>query len=203
MSRIRGKATTKTFVYMWIGARHMLSLAKASPDGQLYTCVSALVLSAFMIEAYLNHLGRLKRSDWDSIERKYPKTRKFLMFANEAQLTVSLNERPYQSLATLFAYRDSMAHGRTVTEEVDAEVQSGLSISASIPGAEWQEFATVETAEQLLTDAEAIIRELHKASGFADDPFGSGGGGLYGCWRRLNLDSECQSNFDRGLVANS
>lgn len=24
-----------------------------------------------------------------------------------------------------------------------------------------------------------------------------------GCWRRLNLDSECQSNFDRGLVANS
>ena len=23
------------------------------------------------------------------------------------------------------------------------------------------------------------------------------------CWRRLNLDSECQSNFDRGLVANS
>jgi hypothetical protein len=24
-----------------------------------------------------------------------------------------------------------------------------------------------------------------------------------GCWRRLNLDSECQSNLDRGLVANS
>jgi len=23
------------------------------------------------------------------------------------------------------------------------------------------------------------------------------------CWRRLNLDSACQSNFDRGLVANS
>jgi hypothetical protein len=26
---------------------------------------------------------------------------------------------------------------------------------------------------------------------------------LLGCWRRLNLDSGCQSNFDRGLVANS
>jgi hypothetical protein len=23
------------------------------------------------------------------------------------------------------------------------------------------------------------------------------------CWRRLNLDSECQSNFDRGLVVSS
>jgi len=164
---------------MWLGARHMLSLAKASRDGQLYTCLSALVLSAFMIEAYLNHLGRLKKSDWDSLERRYPKTRKFQMFADEAKLAISLNERPYKSLVTLFAYRDSMAHGRTVTEEVDAEVQSGLSISASIPGAEWQEFATVKTAEQLLTDAEVIIRELHQASGFTDDPFGSGGSGLY------------------------
>lgn len=157
----------------------MLSLAKTSRDGQLYTCVSALVLSAFMIEAYLNHLGRLKCPDWDSIERNYSKTKKFLKFAGEAQLIVSLNVRPYRSLETLFAYRDSMAHGRTVTEEVDAEVQSGLSISDSIPGAKWQEFATVETAEKLLTDAEVIIRELHKASGFADDPFLSGGGGLY------------------------
>jgi hypothetical protein len=24
-----------------------------------------------------------------------------------------------------------------------------------------------------------------------------------GCWRRLNLDSECQSNFDRGILASS
>ena len=157
----------------------MLSLAKASPDGRIYTCVSALVLSAFMIEAYLNHLGRVKRPDWDSVERKYPKTRKFLMFANEVGLTVSLSDRPYQSLATLFTYRDSMAHGRTITEEVDAEVQSGFSFSTAIPGAEWQEFATVETTEQLLIDAEAIIRELHKASGFSDDPFNSGGSGLY------------------------
>ena len=55
MARIRGNATTKTFVYMRTGARHMLELAKASRDGQLYTCVSSLVLSAFMLEAYLNH----------------------------------------------------------------------------------------------------------------------------------------------------
>ena len=73
MARIRGNATTKTFVYMRTGARHMLELAKASREGQLYTCVSSLVLSAFMLEAYLNHLGRLKNPDWDAIERKYSK----------------------------------------------------------------------------------------------------------------------------------
>lgn len=164
---------------MWIGSRHMLRLAKTSRDGQLYTCVSALVLSAFMIEAYINHLGKLKESDWDRLERKLSKTKKFLKLAKDAGLTISLNDRPYQSLTKLFAYRDSMAHGKTVTEKIDTKVRSGFSISASIPGAEWQEFTTMEMTEQLLLDAENIIRELHKASGFTDDPFGSGGGGLY------------------------
>lgn len=157
----------------------MLELAKASRDGQLYTCVSSLVLSAFMLEAYLNHLGRLKNPDWDAIERKYPKTTKYRMFAKEAGLSASLGDRPYLSLVTLFAYRDSMAHGRTVTEEIDAEMQIDSSISAAIPGAEWQQFATVAKAEELLTDAVFIVRELHAASGYRDDPFGSGGNGLY------------------------
>lgn len=179
MGRIRGRSTTKTFVYMWIGARHMLGLAKESKEGQLYTCLSALVLSAFMLEAYLNHLGGLKHKDWDTRERKQSKTQKFHTFATEAGINENLTERPYKSLVTLFAYRDSMAHGKTVTEEIDAEVDIGSSISASIPRAEWQQFATLETVEELLTDAVAIIRQLHAASGYRDDPFGSGGGGLF------------------------
>jgi hypothetical protein len=179
MQQIRGNATTKTFVYMYSGAKYMLGIAKESKDGQLYTCISALIFSAFMLEAYLNHLGRIKHPDWDKIERKYPKIKKFTRFAEEAGLTLSLNNRPYQSLVKLFTYRDSMAHGKTVTEEIYAEVESGLSISACIPRPEWQEFATVDTVEELLTDAIAIVRELHKASGYLDDPFGSGGSGLY------------------------
>ena len=179
MARIRGNATTKTFVYMRTGARHMLELAKASRDGQLYTCVSSLVLSAFMLEAYLNHLGRLKNPDWDAIERKYPKKQKFQMFAEKAGLNITLSDRPYRSLVTLFDYRDSMAHGRTVTEDIDTGIQIESSISAAIPGAEWQQFATVEKAEELLTDAVSIVHELHAASGYRDDPFVSGGGGVY------------------------
>ncbi|WP_321821735.1 MULTISPECIES: hypothetical protein [unclassified Burkholderia] len=157
----------------------MLDLAKASREGQLYTCLSALVLSAFMLEAYLNHLGGLKHKDWDALERKQSKTKKFRTFAAQSGINVNLTERPYKSLVTLFAYRDSMAHGKTVTEEIDAEVDIDSSIAASIPSAEWQQFATLDTAEELLTDAVAIIRQLHAASGYHDDPFGSGGGGLY------------------------
>ena len=101
------------------------------------------------------------------------------MFAEKAGLNITLSDRPYRSLVTLFDYRDSMAHGRTVTEDIDTGIQIESSISAAIPGAEWQQFATVEKAEELLTDAVSIVHELHAASGYRDDPFVSGGGGLY------------------------
>ncbi|MDS0850435.1 hypothetical protein [Burkholderia cenocepacia] len=157
----------------------MLDLAKASKDGQLYTCLSALVMSAFMLEAYLNHLGGLKFKDWDARERTLSKLKKFRTFAAQSGIKLNFTERPHKSLVTLFAYRDSMAHGKTVTEEIDAEIDIDSSIATSIPSAGWQQFATLETAEELLTDAVAIIRQLHTTSGYHDDPFGSSGGGLY------------------------
>ena len=157
----------------------MLNLAKESQDGQLYTCVSALVFSAFMLEAYLNHLGRLRHANWDDIERRYPKLKKYLMFAKDAKLQVQMEKRPYISLNRLFAFRDSMAHGKTISEEIDVEIEVSQSLASSPPRSEWQQFASAETAEELLNDAVALIRELHKASGYRGDPFGSGGGGLY------------------------
>lgn len=178
-SRIRGKQTTKTFVYMWIGARHMLKLAKTSEDGQLYTCISVLTFSAFMIEAYLNHLGALKHRDWNEIERKFGKLRKYTDFAQQADLRFDLNMRPYSSMVRLFAFRDQMAHGRTTKEDLDLEFVVGESLAASLPTAEWQQFASPDNAEFLLQDGVAIIRELHSASGYIDDPFGTGGGGMY------------------------
>lgn len=179
ISRLRGRSTTKTFVYMWIGARHMLDLAKQSQDGQLYTCVSALVLSAFMLEAYFNHLGRLQHENWDDIERKYPKLKKFKMFARNAKLKVDMSKRPYSSLVRLFAFRDTLAHGKTVTEQIDLEIEVKGSLAKSLPRSKWQEFASIETTEELFKDAVALVCVLHKATGHRGNPFGSGGGGIY------------------------
>jgi hypothetical protein len=179
VSRIQGESTSKSFVYMWIGARHMLRLAKESQDGQLYTCLSCMVLTAFMLEAYFNHLGQLKHADWEKIERKLSKAKKFTKLANAAGLEPKMNDRPYSSLLRVFAFRDAMAHARTMKEQIDVEVELGDSIAKSLPGPEWQEMITVENAEEILEDAVSIIRELHKAAGYIDDPFATGGGGVY------------------------
>ena len=157
----------------------MLSLAKESQDGQLYTCLSCMVLSAFMLEAYFNHLGQLKHANWESIERKLSKAKKFANLATAAGLAPAMNDRPYSSLVRVFAFRDAMAHARTMKDEIDIEVQLSDSLAKSLPGPEWQELITIENAEQILEDAVSIVRELHKAAGYGDDPFGTSGSGIY------------------------
>ncbi|PNG53307.1 MULTISPECIES: hypothetical protein [unclassified Variovorax] len=180
-ARVRGRQTTNTFVYMNIGAKHMLEQAEQPQDGQLYTLTSSLVFSAFTLEAYLNHLGALKHSNWDEIERRYGKRRKYEMLAQEAGLQIDFNRRPYRTLVELFAFRDRMAHGRTVTEDVSVLIDVTAPRLPQITNdSDWQALATIENARAAIEDVEALVRELHSGSGYPRNPFASAGGGFYG-----------------------
>ena len=178
-ARISGRRTTKTYVYMKIGAEHMLELAKSTREGQLYTCVSSLTLAAFMVEAYFNHLGAQVDKDWEKKERKLSKLKKLEAFAKRLSPQPNLSERPFASVTKLFTFRDWMAHGRTLEEVVNAEIEYAEEIAGSLPGAEWQEFATVENASLLLSDAISVVEILHEAHDQRPKPFLDGGGGIY------------------------
>lgn len=175
---IRGSQKTKTFVYLWIGSRHMLSLAKASEEGRIYTCTASLLLSAFMIEAYLNHLGSLRNKEWEKIERKIPKLEKYKIFSEAVNIPFDQNRQQHKSLLDLFKFRDSMAHSKTITDIIDTQLETQLPMSI-IPSTAWQKFATLENAEQASDDSIILIRELHQANGYKKDPFTSAGRGVY------------------------
>lgn len=64
--------------------------------------------------------------------------------------------------------------------------QDALWIVESEPGLAWLMFVSA---------LEIAANQWQAATGTATERLA--------CWHRLNLDSECQSNFDRGLVANS
>ncbi|WP_217540676.1 hypothetical protein [Vibrio metschnikovii] len=51
---VKGEYETISFAYMNIGAIHMLELAEASEEGQLYNAASCIVFSTFTLEAYFN-----------------------------------------------------------------------------------------------------------------------------------------------------
>lgn len=176
---ISGRRTTKTYVYLKIGAVHMLQLAKSSKEGQLYTCVSSLILAAFMLEAYFNHLGKQFDKSWDRNERKKSKRQKLESLSRAVSPPVDLSTRPFGSVTELFSFRDWMAHGRTLDESVNAEIDYTDELAKAIPGTKWQEFATVENAESLVDDAIKVVEILHQAHGLGPNPFIDGGGGIY------------------------
>ena len=51
--------------------------AKASEDGRFFNLLYAMVFSAFCLEAFINHLGKLKHPNWRKLRKKLqsPKTK--------------------------------------------------------------------------------------------------------------------------------
>ena len=178
---IGGKNITVTFAHMHIGAKLMLTLAEEDEEGQLYTLVASLIFSAFTLEAYLNHLGKLRSKEWDEIERRHSKLEKYKLFAQAAEIKFDFNVRPYCTLKELFSFRDRMAHGKTTEEAVSTYIDTHEKRLPQIHAiTDWQTFATLESARQSIKDVELLIKELHSMSGYSGNPFSKLGSAIYG-----------------------
>ncbi len=181
---VRGRVTTNSFGYIHIGAKHMLSQAEQTENGQLYNLVGCLTFSAFTLEAFFNHFGKLKNPEWDKIERKYSKLKKYKLFCDECDIKYNFDIRPYSTIIALFKFRDTMAHGKSTTESIEKTVK----VDPAHPnrfsaGSGWMEYATFENAYKTISDVEQIIIELHTAGGFQGNPFANLGGGFFGIQR--------------------
>ena len=183
-AQIRGRSKTITFVYMHIGAKHMLELAEASSEGQLYTAMGALMYCAFTLEAFINHLGALSDADWKRRSSKKSAKDKLKALAKEVGVKVDFGKQPYSTMRNLFAFRDKIAHGRTTHEKVDKFIKlDGPRLPQIAGDTEWLAFATIENARQAVKDVETMVKQIHKVSGFTGNPFGSSGGGFYAVMR--------------------
>jgi len=177
---VSGETTTNTFCYMYKGAEQMLEQAKESNSGQLYNIISCITYCAFTLEAYFNHLGGERNSDWNEIERKIPKLEKYKLFCKNLGLEVDLTKKPYKSMTEVFEYRDKMAHGKTTTDIIVKDIEGNVDdLNSFAVGPDWKVYSTIENARAVFSDIEKIILELHKAAGFTNDPFLSSGSGAY------------------------
>ncbi|MUL04422.1 hypothetical protein GNP89_19910 [Aliivibrio fischeri] len=176
---VKGEYETISFAFMNIGATHMLELAEASEEGQLYNSASCIIFSAFTLEAYFNHLGAQLYDNWVKKERKLSKLKKYKLFCSEFNITPNFEEKPYSSIPALFSFRDTMAHGKSSKDAINKEIELDLdNLTHFTVGAPWVEFSTVENAKILHADMQKIIRELNLAAGHKRDPFMSMGSGL-------------------------
>lgn len=166
----KGRREVRTFVDLNHGSKVLLDKSLEEPKGSYYTTMGALLLRAFTFEAYLNHLGSQKFNFWTEIE-SIKVLDKYAVLCKHLAITPNFSKRPYQTLGTLFKFRNAIAHGKSTILEEEKEVSSRSQRHAHTPKAHWEEYCTEDNASRAEKDVTAVIKELHVAAGLGDYPF--------------------------------
>lgn len=176
--KLYGKKEVRAAAYNHMTARHFLSLAENTEKGSFYTAQASLLFSAFTHEAFLNTLGPKLISYWEELEYLNP-TKKLKIIAETLNYKPDLSKRPYQTLKTLFVFRNAIAHGRDEQVLVDGKAvpmsASGAGYSQLVE-ADWVAYCTTQNAKRAFEDVEEMARDLSDRAGverMPNYPFGS------------------------------
>jgi hypothetical protein len=165
-----GTREVRTFVDLAHGADVLIMKTEQEQKGSYYTTMSALLLTAFTFEAYLNHLGEKTIKFWEEIE-PIKVMDKYSAHCKNLDLNPDFSKRPYQTLKSLFKFRNSIAHGKSQILQETKEVSSQDDHHLHSLKTYWEEYSILENAKRAKEDVEQIIVELHKAAGLGDYPF--------------------------------
>ena len=80
----------------------------------------------------------------------------------------------------LFKFRDQMAHGKTIAEDIAFELDTADKKLPNLKRDNYlQAFAKIERATDAIQDVEQLVKGLHVALGYVGNPFRRLGGGKY------------------------
>lgn len=173
----------KTFCDLSNGAYILLEKSKETIEGSYYTTMASLILSAFCFEAYLNHIGNKKIKFWDEIERIGVMS-KYRLLCQEFNISPDYGIRPYQTIKSLFRFRNALAHGKSSILKLEdmVDVDTDTINYYNNTKEEWEEYCTEQNAERAREDMKKIITELNIAAGEGDYPFSGGTGKMSKMW---------------------
>ncbi len=163
----RGTATIRGYVTLAEAAHHALEVARKDEIGRQYSCLHAIVCSAFAVEAYLNHIGPHKFQCWEALERLSVRS-KLELLCESLHVPVDYGTRPFQSFREAFKARDMAAHGRTETKEYETRVVWGESSHEKLPVSTLDALCELAFTERVFDDVVEIITSLHKSLGEPD-----------------------------------
>jgi hypothetical protein len=169
-AKISKERQVNTYAEMWHASYVMLGKAEENPEGSFYQLMASLIFTAFTLEAYLNHIGPSIFKCWDDLEQLSPK-RKLNLIAEKLKIERDDSNRPFQTVAKLFKFRNDVAHGKTVrlksenrikVVDLDRTLNQRLGERLETP---WQKYCSLTNAERAREDVKIIIQKLHKGSG--------------------------------------
>ncbi len=167
------------YCYLLIAADTALDAAKQELPGRNYHYVTAVIFSAFAVEAAVNHVGIDSDPNWATDERKMGGWEKKLKaLAANFSMPLDFSTGHAKTVKEAFEVRDKLAHGKTWVGE-QCYLDDGASTwDASFP--DWLELCLNETrAAQVIRDARTLIGELLAKAGYPPTDLYSMGQGSY------------------------
>jgi hypothetical protein len=162
-----------TYVTLQDAAEFALEIAKNAEEGRFYNCLSAMLYSAFCLEAYLNHIGIFEIENWNKVERNISPGMKLDLLVKKKGYEPDFSKRPFKTFNIIFEFRKKIVHGKTerLKTEENKEGEIGDGDTPEIPMTSWEESITLEMATSFVKDTALMISELHPIFGFKENPF--------------------------------
>jgi len=154
-----------TYAELWLASNFLLHVGVRTPQGAANQFLASLLLTAFSFEAYLNHIGPESLACWDEVERLPPLAKLELLAETlGVQLPKSVGRRPLQTVHKLFAFRNSVAHGRSSELTYKPAIRSTRNYEQELFEpllADWEKLArSSDFAVRAREDVEAVLQLL-------------------------------------------
>jgi hypothetical protein len=151
---------------LWNTSMWLLKRGQEQEKASFHQFMASLVFTAFTLEAYLNWLGGGLFAHWSYLERLNPKE-KLAVISDQLGVKVDNGQRPWQTMKSLFGFRNDIAHGKPETvrtktvEPIDEHLDKKM---GEIVRTDWENFCIRENAERAREDVEQILKILHAAA---------------------------------------
>jgi len=162
--RVKSEKTMYTFAYLRNASYMLHKQAKSTMSGQAHMYLASMLLSAFSMEAYLNHLGSETIPYWATLERRLGPGEKLDVLTKHLLPSIDLAKKPFHTFSVLFGFRNALVHGRT--EYLTAESTQCLSEDAVpwLPETKWEKMISQPMAERFLADTKSMIQILQASA---------------------------------------
>lgn len=171
------------FAYLLLMADTALLASKREDEGRNHHYLTAVILSAFAVEAAINHIGMDHDSTWAKREREDPLLRGWKKKLKYLAQTFSMPPPDFtnghaKTVKEAFALRDKFAHGKTwVGEQCDFDDGTGLGDSG-FP--DWLvQYLNEKRATQVTRDAQKLIEQLLDGAGYPPHTLSCVGSGMH------------------------
>lgn len=152
--------------------------------------LTCIIFCAFTFEAFLNYIGGECIAGYEYMEKGLTPIEKLKFLSAQKEIQCDSGQRPVQTIATLFDFRNFMAHGKTVrgTEQGEMEIEEThwaefkrtreINVSKIADKDErrnfnkWTRFqglCRADFAADCLTDIEILMSVLAEAIGLMDE----------------------------------